>query len=221
MYGDVAPNAFAAGLEAQAAMRNLRGVKFRMAFQAKLAPLAPHQQHPVVAPMRIVASGAAFHLHRRMLVDKRSTLLHVALHAGFRACAYQAGCIYASVRIVAVRTLHQAFRNAVVFRQGKLCLNRLVAPEAKCRLRLLQQAVMQPASLVGQLRQLKEIRLRVLQIALAQIFNFVHKVRGMALIAGNAVARMFGVFEKLLLLAADVAGEAARGIFRRRALEGE
>ena len=68
---------------------------------------------------------------------------------------------------------------------------------------------------------MKEIRLRVLHIALAQILNFVHKVRRVALIAGNAVARVFGVFEKLLLLAADVAGEAARGIFRRRAFKGE
>ena len=122
MYGDMAANAFAAGLEAQATMRHLRGVKFRMAFQAKLATLAPHQQHPVVAPVRIVARRAAFHFHRGMLVDKRPALLHVALHAGFRSCANQAGCIDAPVRIVAVRTLHQPFGNAVVHRQMKISL---------------------------------------------------------------------------------------------------
>ena len=114
MYGDMAANAFAAGLEAQATMRHLRGVKFRVAFQTKLAPLAAHQKHTVVAPMRIVASGAAFHLNRRMFVDKRSALLHVALHAGFRSSAHQAGCIYAPMRIVAVRTLHQPFGDAMV-----------------------------------------------------------------------------------------------------------
>ena len=78
---------------------------------------------------------------------------------------------------------------------------------------------MQPASLVGQLRDLKEIRLRMAQIAFAQVLYFVHQMRCVALVAGNAVAGMFGVFEKLLLLAADVAGEAARGIFRGGALE--
>ncbi len=109
----------------------------------------------------------------------------------------------------------------MVLRKRKFRLNRLVASEAQRRFGLLQQAVVQPASLVGQLRKLKEIGLRVLHIALARILNLVHKVCRVALIAGNAVAGMFGVFEKLLLFAADVAGEAARGIFRGRAFKGE
>ncbi len=102
----MASNAFTAGLEAQAPVRHLRGVKFRMALQAELAAFAPHQQHPVVASVRIVASRAAFHFHRGMLVDKRPALFHVALHAGFRSSANQAGCVHASVRVVAIGALY-------------------------------------------------------------------------------------------------------------------
>ena len=101
--------------------------------------------------------------------------------------------------------------------QSKLRLDRLMAAVAQSRLRFLQEAVVQPASLVGQLRKLKEMRLGIDRIAFAEVLYIVYEVRRVALIAGDAVAGMFGMREKLLLFAADVAGKAAAGIFFRRA----
>ena len=71
---------------------------------------------------------------------------------------------------------------------------------------------MQPAGFIGKLRQLEEIRLRIAQIAFARVLHFVHQVRRVALIAGNAMAGVLGMLEKLLLLAGDVAGKAAGGV---------
>jgi len=45
------------------------------------------------------------------------------------------------------------------------------------------------------------------------VFYFVDQVSGVALIAGNAMAGMLGVFEEFLRLAGDVAGKTARSVF--------
>ena len=50
---------------------------------------------------------------------------------------------------MAVRTLHQAFGNAVAHGQRELRLRRGVAAETKVRLLAAQQAVLQPARLVA------------------------------------------------------------------------
>ena len=146
MYGDMAANAFAASLEAQAAMRHLCGVKFRVAFQAKLAPLATHQQHTVVAPVRIVAGDASFNFHRGMFEYKRSALLHVAfearLVAAVRLVKHARGFPHAerrreaAVRIVAVGAVHEAFVDPVLAGQGELRRDVGVASVAKLRLAL-------------------------------------------------------------------------------------
>lgn len=138
MHGHMAANAFAAGLEPQAAVRNpLLCVVSGMALQAELAAFATHQKHAIGASVRIVAGNASFHFDRGMLVDKRPALLRMAIHAGFRSWLVQAGHVLRTVRVVAVRTLHQSFRNAMVVGQRKLRLNRLVAGGAKSRLGLL------------------------------------------------------------------------------------
>jgi hypothetical protein len=58
-----------------------------------------------------------------------------------------------------------------------------VTVEAQCRLRLLEQAAVQPADFVGQLRHLIEMSLRILTVSLALVFDFSDQVRGMTLIA--------------------------------------
>lgn len=123
--------------------------------------------------------------------------------------------------IVAVRTLHQAFRYAVVLGQGKLRLHGLMAAKTKRGFGLLEQAVAQPAPLIGELGQLKEIPLRIAEIALARVLDFVHQVRGVALVTGNAMSRVFGMFKVLLLFAAGVTREAVRRVLFRRASKTE
>jgi cyclic lactone autoinducer peptide len=49
------------------------------------------------------------------------------------------------------------------------------------------------------------------------ILYFVNEVRAVALIAGNAMSSVFGVFEKFLLFAGDVAGQTACRVFSGRA----
>ena len=56
--------------------------------------------------------------------------------------------------------------------------------------------------------------LRIGQIPAAMIFYFFNEVRGVALIAGDAMSSVFGVFEKFLLLAGDVASQTAGRVFR-------
>jgi len=79
----------------------------------------------------------------------------------------------------------------------------------------------QPARFIRQLRQLEEIGLWIGHIALAQVFHSIDQVRRMALVAGNAVARVFGFAEEILHLAGGVAAEAMRGVLLGAAVERE
>src|ERR1700722_7035120 len=99
--------------------------------------------------------------------------------------------------------------------QRELGLNRPVTSKTKRRLRLLQQAVMQPANLIRQARRLKKISLRVAEISFALIFDFFHQVRGVALIARQTVRSVGRVFEEFLLLAADMTQQTVRRVFLR------
>jgi hypothetical protein len=215
VHGDVAANAFAGGLETEAAVRNCGlCVKAGVALQTELAPFAAHQQHAVSAAMRVVTTDAAFYLYGGMFVHKGAALLDVTVHASFRSWLIQAGHILRAVRIVAIRTLHQPFGNAMVLRQCKLGLNREMAGKAQRGLRLLQETVVQPTGFLGQPGHLEEMRLRIAQIsAAAVILYFLNQVRGVALIAGNAMSGVFGMFEKFLLFAGNVAAQTTRRVF--------
>ena len=210
----MAASAFTAGLKSQSAVRHgsLR-MESGVALQAELTAFAPHQEHPVATAMRVVAGDAAFHFHSGMFIDERTPFFDVTIHTGFRARIIQAGKILRAVRVVAIRALHQAFRNTMMIRQREFGLHGLMACEAERWFRLLQQAVVQPARLVGDLRQLEEMRLRIAHIAPAVVFDLVDQMGGVALIAGNPVARMFRVCEELLLFAGDMAGQTARRVF--------
>lgn len=188
--------------------------------QTELAPFAPHQKHAVGAAMRIVTTDAAFYLYGGMFVHKGAAFFHVTVHASFRSKLVETGHVFRAVRIVAVRTLHQPFGNAMMLWQGELGLNGEMAGKAQRRLRLFQEAVVQPAGFVGQPGHLKEMSLRIAQIsAAAVILYLLNEVRGVALIAGNAMSSVFGVFEKFLLFAGDVAGETAGRVFSGGATE--
>jgi hypothetical protein len=194
--GHVAANAFSARLKSQPAVRNLRlRVKSGVALQAQLAAFAPHQKHAIGTSMRVMAGNASFDFYGRVLEYKRPALLHVALDAGFRSRIVQARHVSRAMRIVAVRTLHQTFRNAVVLGQRKLRLNGLMACEAQSRFREFEQTVMPPAGVIREMGKLEKITLRIAQISLAGVFHFFHQVRGVAFAAGNPVASVLRVLE--------------------------
>lgn len=222
MHGDVAAHTFAAGLESQAAVRHLRlGMKSGVALQAELASLAPHEEHAVGTAVWVMAGHAAFHFYRGVFEDEWTALFHVAFHAGFRSRMVEAGGIFRAVRVVAVRTLDQALGNAMVLGQRELRLHRPVAGKARRGLSLLQEAVVQPAGLFGDFRNLEEVALRGEQRALALVLHFLDQVRAVALTAGNAVPGVGRVFEQFLLLAGGVAREAARGVLLGASFEGK
>ena len=214
MYGHVAANALATGLESEPAVGSSQlPAKSGVALQAELPAFAPDQQQAVGSPVWIVAADAALRLHCRVLEHKRSAFLDVALHAGFLSWIIEAGHVLRTVRAVAVRTLHQPFGNTVVFGLRKLGLNRLMATEAERRLGLFQQAGAQPAVFFADLGELEEIGLRIRQARLARVLYFIHQMGRVALTAGYTVGGMLGMFEPLLLLARDMARQAAGSVF--------
>src|SRR5579864_967282 len=173
----------AARLKTQTAVRNSRFVmKSGVTLQAELPPFAPHQKHAIGAAVGIVTSRTTFHLHRSMLVNVRAALLLMTVHAALKIGPIQTGPIPRTVWIMAVGALHQAFGHPMVNWQRKLRLDSSVAVETQRRFRLLQQAAVQPADLIRELRHLIEVRLRILAISLAQVFDLSDQVRGVTLI---------------------------------------
>ena len=76
---------------------------------------------------------------------------------------------------------------------------------------------MQPTGFVGQPGHLKEMSLRISQISAAAVIPyFLNQVRCVALITRNAMSGVFGVFEKFLLFAGNVAGQTAGRVFSSR-----
>ena len=131
-----------------------------MALQTQQALLAADQEHAIDASVRRVARRAAFHFYGRVLEDKGSTLLGVTLGAGFPAALAERGPVRSAVGIVAVSTIHRAFRNTMVRGQSELRLNVAVTSVAQFRLRLDELAIVQPAGLFRQLRHIEEVPLR-------------------------------------------------------------
>jgi len=165
---DVTSAAFPARLEAEFAVRYRGlGVETGMTLQAKCAALSSHEKVPIDAAVRIVTSHAATCDAGWMFVQERTALLVMTSFTRLGRIADQACGIRSAVRIVAIRTLHQTFRNPVMYRQCKLRLYRSVAGIAKCRLRRFQQAVLQPLRLGRRGVDLKNLRLHRLVGAFA------------------------------------------------------
>ncbi|HKQ85713.1 MAG TPA: hypothetical protein VJS43_02975, partial [Candidatus Acidoferrales bacterium] len=106
----------------------------------------------------------------------------------------------------------------MVIRQSEGGLDRLVAAVAEVRFGLLQEAVVEPTGLFGQLRKPEEVSLRG-RHRLAEVSDFVNEVRCVALIAGNAMGGVFGFAEKVLHFACGMATEAVRSVLFGAAFE--
>jgi len=184
MNRDMTARTLSTGLEAEPSMGNAGlSMETGVALQAQLASFTPHQKHAVGAAMGIVASRAALHLHRGVLVNVGPALFLMAIQAAVKSRPVQAVVIDGTMGIVAISALDHSFRNPMVHRESELGLHGPVTVEAECWLRLFEQAAVQPADFVGQLRHLIEVSLRVLTVSLALVFDFGDQVRGMALIA--------------------------------------
>ncbi len=81
-----------------------------------------------------------FHLQRGMLVNPRAAFLRMTTEARLKIYSSQLRAVQSSMGIMAIRTFHESFRNAMVRRQGKLGLNCPMAAKAEVRLFLLKQA---------------------------------------------------------------------------------
>ena len=92
--------------------------------------------------MRIVARTATFNPDWRVLINKRPSLLRMALHTGGIAgdAASQSLLLEVSMWIVAIAATHQAFVHLVVERLRKSGLHVSVARIAELRLRDLEKA---------------------------------------------------------------------------------
>ena len=117
-----------------------------VAFQANGVDHRPFQQARIGGTVSVVASLAAFHTNRRVVIKEGPPFIDVALHAGF----FVAGCLVHHARtrshvpgrcegpvgIVAIGTLHRAFVHAMFERHGELRSHRRVAAVAEVALLL-------------------------------------------------------------------------------------
>jgi len=120
-----------------------------VAFEANRENDGPLQQFRIGGTVRYVARVAAFHAHTGMFENKRSALIRVALQTRLfviMRCIQQTGgaaisprSCEASMWVVAIRALHNAFVDTVFDGHAELSANRLVAPIAKFALLLRQQ----------------------------------------------------------------------------------
>lgn len=126
------------GLEAEAAVRYVRGNWVDVARQAQ-EPLFPaYQEHAVYAAVGRVADDATFNFDSGMLEYEWTALLDVALDARFPSGLAQGGTIRGAVRIVTIGAFHCPLRDAVMGWQCELCEDISVTAGAQVRLRLFQ-----------------------------------------------------------------------------------
>jgi hypothetical protein len=124
MNGHMTSGTLATRLKTKPTMRRLtQQMKTRMALKAKLAAFPPDKQHAIGGTMRTVAGHASFDFCCRMLMHKGSTLVDMALHAGFGLGLDETRWIQRSVRTMTIRALHQSFRNPVMHRLRELAAN--------------------------------------------------------------------------------------------------
>ena len=127
-----------------------------------------------------------------MFKYERTTLFGVTVGADFPIRLAQHGLIVRAVWIVAVRTLHQAFGNAMMCRQCELCLNCGVALIAQLRLIKPQQALSQPAILFIDPGCTEKLRLRQGRFDFVPDSQCLRKVRGVTRLTGDRVQLVFG-----------------------------
>ena len=195
--------------------------RIHVALQAQKPLLAAHQKHAVDASVRGVARNATFDFRGGMLENKRSAFFRVALNAGLRTVTNQFGAVGGAMRVVAVRTFHSAFGNAVMRGKRKLGLDITVTLVAEFRLRLHQLAVVQPTVLLGKLGHVEEITLGGADRFGSRVASSFDQMRGVAVVAGDSMLNVTGVAEILLIPAALMTHQTAFGILFGIPVEGE
>ena len=159
-----------------------------MALQAQQVHLGALQQARIRRAVRRMARGAAFDLHRFVLVDERPGLVRVALeaHQILRARRAQLPRQESTVRIVAIVALHESFVHAMVECPVELLLYLLMAAVAEQR-----------------------------RFFLHQELAFFGVVRIVAIDAAHSILQVRRAREVAVLLAILVAIQAARADLRR------
>ena len=164
--------------------------------------------------MRIVAYGAAFDLQGRVLEDKRSLLISVALETR-NISAHRQSCLFqlkATVRVVAVVALDLTLEHLVVEGHAKLRLHLGVATDAKLWLAGLQH--FERGSVWLQLRSLGNesygLRFR---------WDYLRVMRRVTIRATDAVDPVRAAQEIIVLIVGMAGQTRLRGLFRRFALE--
>src|SRR5262245_49612481 len=140
-------------------MRNIRRLWIHVALQAQEAAFTAEQELSIDRPMRRVTARASLDLHCSVFKDKRTTLFRMAVDASFPCRFSQHWLIVRAVRVVAIRTLHQAFGNTMMSGQCKLGLHCRMTRKTQPRLRLAQETLIQPTVTLGNARSLGKLRL--------------------------------------------------------------
>jgi hypothetical protein len=125
------------------------------------------------------------------------------------------------MRVVAIGAFHESFRDSMVGRQRELSLNRGMAGETELRLRFTQETLRQPAILFRDARGLREVCLRQQRLDFVLYAGGIDEMRGMAILARDAVEFVFGAIEQRLVVARDVAIQTAPGILSGLATKAE
>jgi hypothetical protein len=220
----MASDAIPAGLETQPSVGDVGCERVDVTLKTQEPLFPPEKQHPVDAPMRCVAAGAAFHLDGGVLVDKRSPFLNVAPDAGFRPLVAKHQEIPVSVRIVAVGADDQTLGHRMMSRQRELTLDRRVTAETELRLALTEEVFAQPTVLFatqGHVRCEIPLDQQGQGASLGESVRGVDQVRRMAVLTRDAVQLMLRMVEMLSFAIGFVATETAPCVFRWRLIEGE
>ena len=88
-----------------------------------------------------MAGDTPFGLHGRMFVDKWSLFIGVTFNAGCVRTGGKSGLLQfeTTMRVVAITTLHRAFKNLVMVRQIELVLDLCMAAQTKLGFTAFQQ----------------------------------------------------------------------------------
>src|SRR6185369_10633790 len=109
--------------------------------QTELGHATRNQQSRIRRTVRRVTRDATIGLHRRMLVNKRSLLVCMALDASRVSPGRQSRLFKfeAAVRVVAIAALHRAFQHLVMERQIELGLRLTMTTETELGFSVLEQ----------------------------------------------------------------------------------
>ena len=173
-------------LEPQPSVRHVSSMGINMTLKTKEPAFSPRQQVSFDSSVRLMTGSTSLHPQCRVFVDKRPAFFTVARNAGFEVDLPQLGGVQRSMGIMAVGTLHQTFRDAVVGGESKLSLYCQMTCKTELRLLLPEKAFVQPARFFGKRRDMKELLLCGPEPGADILRRRSEQVRRVALFTGNA-----------------------------------